>query len=138
MNHFNTLLLFIAISLILFSCKKDDPIECIIDPRTSITGTYNMEDSVFFLSSFLEVRNYDMTIHIDSLEGDSVLLENMFDFSIDLKAVYNETSNSLIIPAQIDDEAFVSGVGNFSGSEFTYSASYDDGGYSFRGTGIKN
>ena len=61
----------------------------------------------------------------------------MFDFSIDLKVVYNSLNGNFIIQPQVDDEALVSGVGSFSGNTITYSPSFDDCGYSFIGIGVK-
>lgn len=62
----------------------------------------------------------------------------MFDFSIDLNAVYNSVNGNFVIQLhQVDDETLVSGVASFSGNTITCSPSFDVGGYSFIGIGVK-
>lgn len=127
------------LSLAMYSCKKDDPIMCESDPRLPAVGTYTMLDSVFFLGAFTDTISYPMNIVLDSLEGDSILLENMFGpvFTVDIKAEYDPASGDFIMVPTQDTDAVVSGSGNISGNQISYSALYSDGGYSFRGTGSK-
>ncbi len=130
-----TLLLSIAF---IHSCKKDPTIVCEPDPRRPALGTFSMIDSVFFLNTFNDTVHYDLVIRLDTLTGDTILLENMFNFSIDLKAVYSSANGSFVIPPQMDDDALVSGIGTISGNNISYTAAYDDDGYSFIGAGQKN
>lgn len=124
--------------LLFNSCVEDPELNLDKDIRERYIGDYFMQDSVYFLGTFNDTINYHMTISLDSLEGDTVLLENMFDFSIDLKAVMNYQNGTFIIPAQPHDGAMVSGNGTYSSGNITYSASYDDGGYSFIGQGSRD
>jgi len=128
------------ISAVLYSCKKDSPVECEVDPRAAVVGNYAMADSVFFLGAFTEIKEYEMTIYIDTLLGDTIVLDNIFgpDFGLELKANYNENTGEFVIPSQPDEDAFVSGNGLLNGGTVTFDASYSDGGYSFRGYGTKN
>ncbi len=140
MNHLRTVVLALIIISVTYSCKKDStPVECIPDPREAAAGTYNMEDSVFFQGDLAQnLAIYDLKVSLDTLTGDTILLENMFNFSIDLKAVYDASTGNFTIPSQMDDDAFVSGAGTISGNTISYNASYNDGGYSFKGYGVRN
>lgn len=126
----------ILFSFCLFSCKKDPAVRCYSDPRLPALGTYAMTDSVYFLNNFEDTVQYNLIIQLDSLEGDTILLENCFNFFINLKAIYEESTGDFVIFPQPHDEAFVSGSGTIANGEINYAASYSDGGYSFIGSGV--
>ncbi len=134
----NLLFLAFAFSFLLNSCVDDPDPMCFQDPRAPFAGDYAMTDSVFFLDSFNEIREYTLSIQIDTLRGDTVVLNNLFDaeFGFDPYALLSD--GDFIIPAQKDQDANVSGSGFIAGDLIEYTAEYDDGGYSFKGTGIRN
>ncbi|MFK7756432.1 MAG: hypothetical protein AB8B53_05815 [Flavobacteriales bacterium] len=133
------ILFAVFISLLMFSCKKEDPILCESDPRLPALGSYTMIDSVYFLGEFSDTLSYPFKIILDSLEGDTILLEDMFgpQFILDIKANYNSDSGDFIMVPTPDGNATVTGSGNISGGSMRYTASYSDGGYSFIGNGVK-
>lgn len=132
------LLIAFAFALIATSCVKEPPVICEQDPRALFIGDYAMTDSVFFLGSFNEIREYALRIQIDTVKGDTVILENLFDqeFGLDPYAIL--TNGDFIIPSQQDDLSNFFGSGFIAGDILEYTAEYEDGGYSFRGRGVKN
>jgi len=132
------LFLTFALSLILSSCVKDPEPFCFQDPRAPFLGEYFMTDSVFFLGNFTEIKEYVLTMETDTLRGDTVVLTNLFgaDFGFDPYAIL--TNGDFFIPSQTDGEADVFGSGFIAGDIIQYTAEYDDGGYEFRGYGLKN
>jgi|GEM_PF-4306431 len=134
----NVLFSLIAFSLLVTSCVDDPEPICKTDPRAAFVGDYAMEDSVFFLGSFSEIREYTLRLEIDTVAGDTVILENIFntDFGLDLVAIMN--GSDFNIPSQEDGSTTVSGSGFIAGDLLEYTAAYADGGYSFKGVGVKN
>ncbi len=112
---------------------------CESDPRSPAVGNYMMTDSIFFLGVYNETIEYEFAIELDSLEGDTIILNNFFggEYILDVRATFDSATGDFeMLPTQ-DGAAVVTGSGNITSNTLNYTAAYDDGGLSFKGSGTK-